>query len=91
MTNLHHFLIKPFTAKGLLWGTVDLFVKLVALTVWVYLTYILGALVYKTFVWDYNHMTQLWWCAYCFILFFGASVLAYILVFVRDYNQPDAE
>ena len=91
MTKLHQFFIKPFTAKGLVWGSVDLFVKLLTLVVWVHLTCVLGSLIYKTFVWDYSHVTQLWWCAYCFVLFFGSSVLAYTLLFVRDYNQPENE
>ena len=87
MTTLHNFFVKPFTAKGFFWGTLDVLVKLCTLIVWLYLVYILGALIWETIQLDYNRFTQLWWFAYCFLMFFGGSVLAYILMFVRDYNE----
>lgn len=87
MTFLKNFFLKPYTAKGFLWGTVDVAVKLFASFVWLYLTGILVSLMMLSFKLDYSRLTQLWWFAYCFLIFFGASLLAYILVFLRDYNE----
>lgn len=89
MTKLQHFFIKPFTAKGFFWGGVDLLVKAAALFVWVYLMCILGSLMWQSWQLDYNPVNQLWWFSYCFLMFIGASLLAYILLFVRDYNEED--
>lgn len=87
MAYLHFLFIKPFTAKGLLWGAVDVAVKLITAVVWLYLVYILGGLIWTSFQLDYNRYTQLWWVAYAFLMFFGGSLLAYILLFVRDYDE----
>ena len=40
---------------------------------------------------DYNPVTQLWWFSYSFIMLFGGSLLAYILLFVRDYHDYEYE
>ena len=87
MTKLHQFFIQPFTAKGFVWGLVDMLVKVCTLVVWLYLVYIAGALVWKTLTLDANRYTQLWWCAYSFLILFGGTLLAYILLFVRDYKE----
>ncbi len=79
--------IKPFTAKGFLWGLVDVIVKALTVIVWVYLMCIQLSLVWQSIQLDYNPMTQLWWFSYAFLMFFGGSLLAYILLFVRDYNE----
>lgn len=89
MTKIHHFFIKPFTAKGLVWGSVDLLVKTVTAVVWVYLMYIQVSLVWQSVKLDYNPFNQLWWFSYSFLMFFGASLLAYILLFVRDYDEEE--
>ena len=87
MTKFNQFFIKPFTAKGFFWGCLDVLIKVCALVVWVYLVYILGMLVWQSIQLDYNRFTQLWWLSYCFLMFFGGTLLAYILLFVRDYNE----
>ena len=87
MTILHTMFIKPFTAKGFLWGLVDVIVKTLTVIVWVYLMCIQLSLVWQSIQLDYNPMTQLWWFSYAFLMFFGGSLLAYILLFVRDYNE----
>ncbi|MBQ7907893.1 MAG: hypothetical protein IJ311_00080 [Elusimicrobiaceae bacterium] len=91
MSKLHSFFIKPFAAKGLLWGVVDLIVKALTIYVWVYLMCILGSLIWQSIQLDYNPLNQLWWFSYSFLMFFGASLLAYILLFVRDYNEYEYE
>ena len=91
MTFLKNFFIKPFSAKGLFWGTLDLLVKLCAAFVWIYVAGVLFFLMQESFRLDYSLTTQLWWFAYCFLIFFGASVLAYILIFLRDYNEEVTE
>lgn len=89
MTKLHTFFIKPFVKKGFLWGLADLLVKVLAMYVWVYILCILGSLIAETLRLDYNRLTNLWWFTYCFIIFFGATLLAYIVLFVRDYNEEE--
>lgn len=89
MTMLKNLFIQPFTTKGIFWGLVDLIVKLITLVVWAYLMCILGSLIAQTLMLDYNYVTQLWWFAYCFLIFFGASLLTYIIFFARDYEQAE--
>ena len=89
MRTLHYLFIKPFAEKGVLWGTLDVLVKVVTLTVWVYLMFILGSLITQSILLDYNRLTQLWWFTYCFLMFFGGSLIAYILLFVRDYETEE--
>lgn len=89
MTMLHSLFIKPFTAKGFFWGCVDVVVKALTIAVWTYLMYILGSLMWQSIQLDYNRFTQLWWFSYCFLMFFGASLLAYILLFVREYEETE--
>ncbi len=91
MNKLHSFFIKPFVAKGFIWGVTDLIVKAVTLFVWVYLMCILGSLIWQSIQLDYNPLNQLWWLSYSFLMFFGGSLLAYILLFVRDYNEYEYE
>ena len=87
MTNLYHFFSKPFQAKGFAWGVVDLLIKLLTLAVWLYVTGTLLGLVWQSIQLDYNPVTRMWWFSYAFLMFFGESLLAYILLFVRDYND----
>ena len=91
MTLLKNIFVKPFAAKGIFWGTVDVLVKVFASFIWIYLMGILVSLMLLSFKLDYSRMTQLWWFAYCFLIFFGASLLAYILVFMRDYNEEETD
>ena len=86
MNLLHTLFIQPFAAKGFLWGCVDVAVKAITVIVWTYLMSILISLMWQSMQLDYNRMTQLWWFSYCFLIGFGATLLAYILLFVRDYN-----
>ncbi|MBO7238166.1 MAG: hypothetical protein J6U96_02600 [Elusimicrobiaceae bacterium] len=87
MTLLKNLFVKPFAAKGPVWGTADVLIKLLAAFVWLYLMSILCQLMWESIQLDYNPITQLWWLAYCFLIFFGASWLAYIAIFMRDYNE----
>ena len=69
----------------------DSLLKLLALCVWGYLAVILGSLLWESLLTDYNPLNKLWWFSYCFFIFFGATWLAYIVLFVRNYNEEDAE
>ena len=91
MSILHTLFVKPFTAKGFWWGLVDIAVKAVTVLTWGYLMYIQISLVWQSIQLDYNPLNQLWWFSYAFLMFFGGSLLAYILVFVRDYNEEYEE
>ena len=89
MQTLRTYLKRPFAEKGLIVGTLDLLLKLLAVWVWGYLAVILGSLFVESLVVDYNPMNKMWWFSYCFLIFFGASWLAYIVLFVRDYSETE--
>ena len=83
------FLKEPYAHKGPVLGTCDLLLKAVVLVVWCYISVVLARLFIGSMLSDYNPLTRLWWFAYCFIVFFGASWLAYIVWFVRSYNEEE--
>ena len=85
------YLKKPYAEKGFIIGTFDSLLKLLALCVWGYLAVILGSLLWESLLTDYNPLNKLWWFSYCFFIFFGATWLSYIVLFVRNYNEEDAE
>ena len=85
------YLKKPYAEKGFIIGTFDSLLKLLALCVWGYLAVILGSLLWESLLTDYNPLNKLWWFSYCFFIFFGATWLAYIVLFVRNSNEEDAE
>ena len=87
MQQLFAFVKKPYTEKGIILGTLDTLLKIVTVLVWFSLAYILSVLLLDSFVTDYNPINKMWWFSYCFSMFFGATWLAYILIFVRDYNK----
>ena len=89
MQALLTYLRRPFAEKGLIVGTLDLLLKLLAVWVWGYLAVILGSLFVESLVVDYNPMNKMWWFSYCFLIFFGASWLAYIVLFGRDYSETE--
>ncbi len=89
MQNLLTFLKRPYTEKGIFWGTCDMVLKLVVLSLWCYVTVILIRLFIGSLLTDYNFARKFWWFSYCFWMFFGGSWLTYIVFFVRDYNGDD--
>ena len=89
MQKVLSFLKKPYTEKGPIIGTCDLLLKAVVLFVWCYLTVILVQLFVVSLLNDYNPMHKLWWFSYCFLVFFGATWLSYIVFFVRSYNDEE--
>jgi len=91
MNKLTYFFVQPFTEKGIFWGIIDALVKVITAFVWIYLFGILCSLMWESWILDYDPFTRLWWLAYCFLIFFGASLLAYIVFFVRDYPVEDDE
>lgn len=84
-----NFFKKPYTQKGIVVGTLDNVLKLIALFVWAYLVYILIVLFLDSMITDYNPLNKLWWFSYCFSIFFGGTWLAYIALFMRDYNEEE--
>ena len=89
MQNILAFIKRPYAEKGPVKGTCDLVLKLVVLVVWCYLTVVLAWLFIGALLTDYNPLNKLWWFSYCFWMFFGATWLAYIAFFVRDYNEEN--
>ncbi|MGN0024643.1 MAG: hypothetical protein ACI351_04340 [Candidatus Avelusimicrobium sp.] len=89
MQKLIAFIKRPYAEKGFIVGTFDTILKLVALFIWGYLTVVLGMLFIESILVDYNPLNKMWWFSYCFLIFFGATWLAYIILFVRDYTEED--
>ena len=87
MQKLLTFIKTPYEKKGFFWGTIDSLIKLIVLFVWCYLTVVLAQLFVISLAVDYNPIHKLWWFSYCFLMFFGLTWLAYIVFFVRDYNE----
>ena len=85
MQKLMIYLKQPYEEKGFIWATLDLALRTLTAVVWVYLMYILAHLWVDALVRNYDPAQKLWWTSYCFIVGFGATWLAYILLFVRDY------
>lgn len=89
MEKLLAYLKQPYQEIGTIRATLDLILRFVTAVVWVYLMYILGNLLFDALVRNYDPVMKLWWCSYCFIIFFGATWLAYILLFVRNYYEEE--
>lgn len=89
MQKLIAFIKRPYAEKGFIVGTFDSLLKLVALFVWGYLTVVLGMMFLDSLLTDYNPLNKMWWFSYCFLIFFGATWLAYIILFVRNYNEDE--
>ena len=89
MQKLIAFIKRPYAEKGFIVGTFDAILKLVALFVWGYLMVVLVMLFTESMLVDYNPLNKMWWFSYCFLIFFGATWLAYIVFFVRDYNEDE--
>lgn len=89
MQKLITFIKRPYAEKGVIVGTFDSLVKLVTLFVWAYLTVTLAGAFVESLLVDYNPLNKLWWFSYCFLIFFGATWLAYIVFFVRDYSEEE--
>lgn len=87
MQRLLTFIKRPYAEKGVVVGTCDVVLKAVVLCVWVYVTVVLAQLFIGSLLTDYNPLNKMWWFSYCFLMFFGASWLTYIVLFVRDYNE----
>ena len=85
------YLKRPYAEKGLIIGTFDLLLKLFALCVWGYLAVILCTLFFDSMLMDYNPVSKLWWVSYCFLIFFGGTWLAYIVLSVRDHYDAEEE
>ena len=85
MQKLMIYLKQPYEEKGFIRATLDLALRALTVIVWVYLMYILAHLLADALVRNYDPTQKLWWTSYCFIVGLGATWLAYILLFVRDY------
>lgn len=85
MQKIIAYVKQPYQEKGVIRATLDLGLRFVTVAVWGYLMFILWNLLVDALVRNYDPTMKLWWCSYCFIIFFGATWLAYILLFVRDY------
>ncbi|ACC98234.1 hypothetical protein Emin_0679 [Elusimicrobium minutum Pei191] len=85
-TFLNRFFIKPFTVRGIFWGTLDLSAKILGAAIWLFVLKILAEIFYNAVFVVYNPKERIWWFAYCTVMFLGASLIAYAPVFVRrDY------
>ena len=85
MQKIMEYIKQPYQEKGLVRATLDVCLRALTVIVWVYLMWILGHLLLDALLRNYDPALKMWWCSYCFIIFFGATWLAYILLFVLDY------
>ena len=83
------YIKQPYQQTGFIRATLDLALRLLTVVVWGYLMYVLGHLLFDALVRNYDPVMKLWWCSYCFIIFLGATWLAYILLFVRNYYEAE--
>ena len=79
------YIQQPYEEKGFLKATLDMLLRVVTVWVWGYLMYVLGLLLIDAILHNYSLVQKMWWFSYCFIIGLGATWLAYILLFVRDY------
>ena len=89
MEKFKQYLLQPYAEKGVVLATIDLALRALTVAVWGYLMFILCGLLVQSFLLDYDPRAIFWWFSYCFILFFGASWLAYIMLFARSYYYAD--
>jgi len=89
MERIIEYFKRPYSEKGFFLGTCDLIIRFVAVFVWFYLLTILFRLVWDSLMVDFDPLMKMWWFSYSFLIFFGASWLTYILLFVRDYYGDD--
>ena len=89
MQKIMEYIKQPYQEKGFIRATLDVCLRALTVIVWVYLMWILGHLLLDALLRNYDPAQKMWWCSYCFIIFFGATWLAYILLFVRDYYGED--
>ena len=75
----------PYREKGFIKATLDFILRAVTVLVWGWLACILFRLFIDALLFNYSPLQKVWWGAFGFIMLFGASWLAYILLFVRDY------
>lgn len=85
------YIKQPYEEKGFFWATLDLFLRALTISVWVYLVYVLGLLLIDALVHNYDVVQKMWWFSYCFIIGLGGTWLAYILLFVRDYYNSEED
>ena len=87
MQAIVEYLKKPYREKGIFIGTLDVLLRLVTAFLWIYLLTVLVRLVWSSLLLDYDPRSKMWWMSYSFLIFFGASWIAYIICFVRDYYE----
>ena len=89
MEKFKAYIKMPYQEKGVLLGTLDWILRAVAVFVWGYVVTILFRLLLNSLLLDYNPVAKMWWCSYSFLIFFGATWLAYIALFVRNYYNDE--
>lgn len=89
MEKFKAYLKLPYQEKGVLLGTLDWAVRVLTVFVWCYIVTILFRLLVDSLLMDYNPVAKMWWCSYSFLILFGATWLAYIVLFVRNYYNDE--
>ena len=91
MEKLKLYFKLPYEEKGVIKATLDFILRFVTVAVWVKLAFILVALFWDGLLHQYDPALKLWWFAYSFTILLGATWIAYIVLFVRDYYEPEEE
>lgn len=89
MSKIALYFTLPYQEKGFLKATFDFVLRFVAVVTWCWISGLLVRLFVDALLHDYSPLQKVWWGAYGFIMFFGATWLLYILLFVRDYYQAE--
>ena len=89
MNKIILYFMLPYQEKGFIKATLDFILRAAVLAVWCWLVSVLGRLFIDALLHNYDPLQKVWWGAYGFVILFGASWLAYIMLFVRDYYQAE--
>ncbi len=79
----------PYQEKGFIKATLDFILRAATVFVWVWLARVLFALFFDALLHHYDPVQKVWWGAYGFVVLFGFSWITYLILFVRDYYQPE--
>lgn len=89
MNKIALYFALPYREKGFFKATLDFIMRGVAVVLWGWVSVVLVRLFLDALLHNYSPLQKMWWGVYGFIMFFGASWLLYILLFVRDYYESE--
>ena len=82
LNSVTHSLKAPFK-KGIIYGILDLLLRVIALVLWVLTVKLLLSFIYDALFVEIIWANKLWWLAYSTLLFLTVTVLAYTAIWER--------